>query len=321
MMKSNKGFTAIEVVIGIGLTALLGAVLMTTQIVISNDQNDLRKNLEDSIDTTLAERILFKDLNGIDPSYNNVNGLDDSGYKFFDFYPDVPANSLTNPLAREVNLSLSGKKEFTFIVQDLKAGPLMTYDPTAAYKIGSAPADFNKSASLTFQSLNQNNWITQQRPFFWEKGRLLLLDTPARIRPLNVAGYLDMNVPPRSPIFAGQVSGAALLMDSTVKGILNVGDPETGSSITNADTFLRRAPSVGGGQPVIRLRAVKLVKYYLEPMKTKTPVPAANLFKTVYENGKWSTPVLIADRVSLFTLRRDSVLKRMIYFNIKKIKV
>lgn len=322
MLKSGNGFTAIELVMGIGVVAILTTVIITTQLMVTKEQMSLQNKLEESIDTNLAERIVFRDLSNIDASYNNLKMKDDAGLGFFDFYPDVPASSLPSQLSRQVSLRLGGKTEFYLLVQDQNAGALMNYDPTAAYDIGPIPKDFNTSASLVFQGLNKNSWIERQRPEFWKKGRLLMLDTPARLRPLKVDGFVDMTIPPRSPVFVGSVNGVQLNIDGTVKAMLNLTDPETGDEITNADEFLRRAPSLGGGQPLIRLRAVRLIKYYLEKEnRSGRLVKAANLYKTVYENGEWSEPFLLADNVEEFQMRRDSVLKRMIYFKVKKLQV
>ncbi|WP_415063816.1 type II secretion system protein [Bdellovibrio sp.] len=322
MLKNNKGFTAIEVAVGIGLVAILTTVVLTTQLMISRDQIKLSQELENSIDTTLAERIIFTDLNNVDPAYNNMLVKDDSNLPFFDYYPDLPANSLSDKLDREVSLSLDKRLEFYILTQDMGAGPLMNYDPTAAYNIGPTPDDFNTSATLQFVSLNKSNWVSKQRPNFWTKGKALMLDTPARLRPLDSAGKVDMAVAPRSPIYIGSVNGVSLDTDSTIQGLVNVAHPQTGENITTADVFLRRVPSIGGGQSLVRLRAVRLIKYYLVSYQddrcAKTP---AYLYKSVYENGAWSEPFMMADKVAELRLRRDSVLKRMIYFKIKKVEM
>lgn len=321
ILANRRGVTAIELVVGIGIVAILTGIVITSQMMVTKEQVKMSNQLESSIDTTLAERMVFRDLNAVDPSYNNLLVKDDAGFGFFDYYPDVPAQSLTTPINREVTLKLGQRTEFYILVQDQNAGPLMNYDPPAAYNIGTAPADFNKSADLQFSSLNRNKWVSVQRPNFWVQGRLLMLDTPARVRPLNKTGMLDMSIAPRSPIFIGAVNGESLIMDGVVKGLINVAEPETGDEIANPDIFFRRLPAMGGGQPLVRLRAVKMIKYYLA--KYSDPKLAAslpNLYKAVYEDGKWSDPILLADKVESFNLRRDSVLKRIIYFKLKKAK-
>ncbi|ASD63540.1 hypothetical protein [Bdellovibrio bacteriovorus] len=316
---NNHGLTAVELVIGVGLVAILTSVVVTTQLTVTKDQVKMTKELEDSIDTKLAERILFSDFNNVDPSYNNLTVKDDSGKMFFDYYPDVPANAIKNGLERNATLSLTGRKEFVIMTQDPAAGGVLVYDPVFAYEVGPAPDDFNVAASLTFKGLNYNDKVASQRPAMWNTGRTVMLDTPARLRPL-VNGVANMQVAPRSPIYVGTVHGISTVSDSNISTYVNMNHPETGEHLASADLFLRRAPSIGGGQSLIRLRAVHLIKYYLEEMKeTGSTQRMARLYKVSYAEGRWGTPVLLADRVEKLSLRRDSILKRMIYFKVKKV--
>ncbi|MDG0816355.1 prepilin-type N-terminal cleavage/methylation domain-containing protein [Bdellovibrio svalbardensis] len=333
---NNRGFTAIEVMVGIGLMALVTAAIVSTQVVVSKDQNDLRVKLDQEIDQSLAERIIFSDFNGIEPSYNNIRIKDDNGLSFFDYYPDVPANMINGSLQRTVTVKGNTPVlEVSVVSQDLSLGSTMNYDPTAAYDIGPAPTDFNIAASLNFKSLNKNNWITSpqlgNRPGFWSDGVTLMLDTPAKLRPV-VNGKMDMSIPPRSPIFVGYVQGSALvsLGGTDVGSMFNLTNPETLAPIGSADEFLRNAPSIGGGQTLIRLKAIKVIKYYLEPQKSveadcqeagsSNKYYHSNLYKIVYRNGKYSGSQMLADKVCSFVMHRDSILKRLIYFKINKVK-
>lgn len=319
-LKNAKGFTIVELLVALGVASVAMGLVASTQISIIKDQIRMRKMLDANIDETLAERILFNDFNGLDPSYNNLTMLDDNGQSFFDFYPDIPSNSLQGATTRQVTLSLKAKTEFYILTQDRSAGNLLIYDPVMAYNVGEAPTDFNQAAALNFVSVNRNNWVSAQRPGFWITNRLLMLDTPARVR-IVTNGKTNLQIPPRSPIFVGTVSGANLLpLTGTIANSINNKIPDTGAVIDSADTLLRNVPSVGGGQSIVRLRAVKIIKYYLEKSIQTDGYknPPANLYRTIYENGKFSTPVLLADHVDSFTLRRDSVLKRMIYFKVNK---
>lgn len=318
-MLNNRGLTAVEMVIGVGLVAMLTTIVVTTQLMVTKEQVELTQDLEDSIDTKLAERVLFSDFNNVDPSYNNLKVIDDNGMKFFDYYPDMPGNAVKSRLDRNVTLSLKGRKEFVILVQDNTAGPMLVYDPVLAYHVGAAPDDFNVAASLEFKGLNYNNSVTSQRPAMWNAGRLVMLDTPARLRPVDANGNIDMQVAPRSPVYVGQVAGISTVADSNITSYVDTSHPETRSLISTADVFLRRAPSIGGGQALVRLRAVRLIKYYLVEAPTANGPALANLFKVSYQDGRWGEPSLMADRVQEVTLRRDSVLKRMIYFKVKKV--
>lgn len=321
-LRSNLGFTVVEVVIGVGLMAMLTLMVVTTQLLVSKQQIEITRKLDDSIDTNLAERIIFMDLNGIEPSYNNLTFEDDiaDGRGFFDYYPDVPSSILNSRETRELVLKLGGRTEFYALVNDSIVGSLMIYDPVAAYNVGAAPANYNLSATLGFSSLNKDGWVANQRPGFWTNGRLLMLDTPARLRPTNASGIVDLKVIPRSPVYVGVVQGQALNSVGSSFNFINTRHPETNAVISTADSFLRTAPSIGGGQPIVRMRAVRLVRYFIEAYADErikgTP---ARLYKSNYDNGKWTEPMLLVDSVQDVVFKRESVFKKMIHFKINKI--
>lgn len=327
----------VEVAVGIGLVAVVTVAVVATQLMVTRDQVQLRNQLDESIDETLAERIIFNDFSAIDPSYNNINVNDDAGLNFFDFYPDVPANSITGALGRTITLkgTTGATNSVMLVSQDLAAGATLIYDPTAAYEIGATPGDFNQAASLTFKSLNNNSWLTgvnmANRPGFWQNGVTLMLDTPAKIRPLLANGSLNMAVAPRSPTFVGIVQGDTINTIANVNelsGLFRTTQPDTGAQIPSADAFFRGAPSIGGGQTLTRVKAVKVTKYFMTEDKT---VPAdciegnktyyhSKFYKVVYRSNGFATPSMLANNVCSFVMYRDSVLKRMIYFKINKVQ-
>jgi hypothetical protein len=321
-MMNQKGMTIIDILIGVALMALLGGLISSTNLFVNKQFVNLKNDMDDSIDSNLAERMLFSDLAGLEPSFNNLKTVDDSGYGFFDYYPDVPANSVRTPLTREAVLSIPKQRlEFYVVIQDIKAGALLNYEPSSAYEIGDAPDDFNQAATLTFDSINKKNWVAVQRPNFWVDEKLLLVDTPARVRPVTSTGNINMSVLPRSPIFIGRVSGKDLAFDNHFKTYFNVNHPDSGAEINTLDKFFRDLPSVGGGQPLVRIRAVRLIRYYLEPYEDQRLVTKpSRLYKSEFVNGKFSDPFLMADKVDRLVFKRDSVLKRMMYFKLIKAK-
>ncbi len=322
-IKNEKGITLIEVLTALGLVALVMGLMAVVQLQIRKDQIRMTKSLESSIDENLAERIIFKDLNGIDPSFNNLTLKDDKGKLFFDYFPGTPSGALTGGIDREVSMNLDGIKEFFFLSQNSAAGSLMFYDPVMAYAVGPTPANFNSAASLEYVSVNKVNWIGIQRPLFWVSGNFLMFDTPAKIHGLTAGGDVNFQSAPRSPIFLGIVYGNDLFPIPTTSSlwplVINT-NPETGATIDSADTFLRNVPSVGGGQTLVRLRSVKVIKYELvadavvSGYKTKT----ASLFRSTYVNGAFINRFLLADKVDKFLLRRNSVLNRMVNFKVYK---
>ncbi|WP_413587405.1 hypothetical protein [Bdellovibrio sp. HCB274] len=330
MIRNQKGLTITELLIGIGLSAVVISVVVAVQVQMAKQQTELTRKLDDSIDQNLAERIIFKNLNGLEVSYNNITVLDDNGNNFYDFYPDLTENVLKIRPDREFTLNLgSGQSEFFVVTQDFGAGPLLNYDPVWAYDVGADPGDPNKPASLTFSPSKSRKWISNEanggRAGFWRDGNVLFFDTPSRIRPLK-DGDVDILTPPRSPFYLGTVSPQAgdNLQNITggVEKLFKMTQPFNGNPITSLDNFLRTLPTVGGGQTIVRARVVKIVKYYVEIDKKKKASDYETqplvLYAAEYRSGKWVTQTMLADGVEKMVLRRDSVMKRMIYFKIHK---
>ncbi len=331
MIKNQKGVTLIELAIGIALFAVVISIMITMQVKMSQQQMEMTKKLDDSIDQNLAERILFKDLNGIDISYNNLIVKDDFGNNFYDFYPDITENILKVRADRELVLKLDGAKSFFVFTQNAASGALLTYDPMWAYDVGDEPPDPNTPATLEFNPAKNRKWISNEnnggRPGFWRDGNILFYDTPSRIRPAN-SDVVDNTIPPRSPIYLGYVvegSDDLQKMTGEADGMFNLTQPGTGEEITSLDNFLRKVPSVGGGQTIVRARAARLVKYYIEPDTKKNAelydFPPFNFYMAEYRKGSFERPSLLADGVGKVLFRRDSVIKKMIYFKIQKAKL
>lgn len=321
-LKSKLGFTAVEVVLGLVIAALIWLALTSTLTIFRKEESNVRGGAENAIETAIVERVILADLNNIEVSFNNLKIEDDFKQEFFQFHSDVPRNVVVGSLNREITLNATSKRDFYFLIQDLTAGAMMIYDPAAAYIVGAAPDDFNEAANLSFAGINQDNWVGKIRPEFWRDGRLLMLDTSARVRTLSGDGGVDMAQVARSPIFIGAVQGETLEPESELSSSINSTHPESGQILNSADQFLRTVPSMGGGQPLVRLRAVKMVKYFLQESAQAAGQKSApmNLMRSVFENGKWGSAVLLATNVESFKIYRESILKKVIYFKIQNIE-
>lgn len=317
-MKNNKGTTLIETMIAVGLASVVVSVIFGAQLMISREKEKLSRQLDATVDTTIAERNILLDLRQVDPSYNNLILADDNGQQFFDYYPDIPENLLGNNIARTLTLDMNGITSVDFLIEDINAGPLLIYDPVAAYLVGPPPASFNQPASLTFVSLNNSNWVSANRPDFWVNNQLLLLDTTARVRP-TINNTVNLLTRPRSPIYIGKVNGQDLVNDTTVVPLINITDPLTGANITSVDTFLRNIPSTGGGIPLVRLRAVRLMRYFLQSNGLQGTSASIDLYRQSYVNNAFTTPHLIATKVKSIAFKRNSVTQKIIHLTIEKV--
>lgn len=323
-----------ELLIAMALAGFAALSLYAVQKYMNKEQKGMGDKIEGQTDTEIGRKIILQDLKSVDPSFSNLQLKDDNGRKFFDYYPDVPARTFGTNVSRKLTLSLGKVKEVIFVVLDTTAAsvPVVIYDPMAAYALGPTPKDVNVATPLLFRSLNNLNYLTAKsptgldRPGFWRNGQMLMLDTPALIRSSNT-GTIDMMKVPRSPIFAGVVTGAILAKSPVLDSVMDFHDPQdpyNNRTIDSADEFLRNPPSEGGGQPMIRLKALKILKYSLKPYgklkKGKTAAEnfqPARLFKQTYMNGRYSKEFGLADNVREVVFERDSICDKTVFFSIK----
>ncbi|HRO67356.1 MAG TPA: type II secretion system protein [Pseudobdellovibrionaceae bacterium] len=311
-MKNNRGFTLIESVIGIGLLAIVGLVTSAVMIQVGTSQSGLRRGIEENIDVSVAERVIVSDLRRIGPSYNHLQFLDARGKNFFDLDPEF----ISKGEGREVVLGPGGTGSIDFIQYDRTAGGSLVYDAAAAYAVGPAPADVNKAATLSFVSLNNHNWVKNQRPDLWREGQMLFLDTPARLRPLTAARTIDFNTPPKSPMFLGVVAGQDLKLPTGLKQILRTNHPTSKRSILDADAFLRNLPSVGGGLPLVRLSGVKWVRYGVE--RDPERKDSSRIVRYSSSGDRLGDPFVVATDVKSLRFFRKSVKDPLVYFQIER---
>lgn len=314
-IKNNKGLTLVEVSIAVGLSALALYMMSASQINLTKETKTLEAKIEDRTSQTIAERMLIYDLNNLDVIFNNITLKDDSGNEFFDYYSDIPSNLVPGTKTRKYTMNLgSGKKEIMFVTGDNSTGGSIVIDPVAAYDVGPTPADFNQAATLTFVSLNKDNIIKKSRPNLWRDGQIILLDTPAKLRPVAADGSIDLGIPGRSSSFAGVVSGQNVLQNSFILSLFKSNHPETGQALNTADLFLRTLGSMGGGLPLTRLHGVKVVKYYIEKMDKVDDPTQFRLMRTVYSNGKFGEPFMVLDGLTSIEFSRASVTQKLIAF-------
>jgi len=288
-------------------------------------QNLLGKKIEGFTDTEIGKRVILQDLKSIDPSFSNLLITDDSGKRFFDFYPDLSVERLGTSASRKLTLDFEkGKRSVEFLTLDGTAGdvPVILYDPIAAYNEGTPSSNLNIPTTLTFVSLNRGNYISSQlgRPKFWRNGQVIMVDTPALLRSTSTS-VVDMLKVPRSPIYVGIVQGSSLVKITPFNSLVDYRDPldpYNTNQINSVDELLRRAPGVGGGQPTIRLKALKLTKYSLDPYAKKTKgKQLGRLVKQVLKDGRYSTTKFgLADNVTKVEFERQSVTEKSIYFKI-----
>ncbi|WP_373997892.1 Tfp pilus assembly protein FimT/FimU [Bdellovibrio bacteriovorus] len=313
MKLNQKGFSLAEMVVGVALLGIMGMVAASFFVFTAKTKDQITNEIEDKVDNIIAERMILKDLKYSEPSFNNVLIPDDTGFRFFDYVSDSGGDQEFDA-PRKLTLEFGRRNEFVFMTSNDKLGTMM-YTPALAYDLGALPSSANQEAALIFRSLNKGNEVLKSNPGFWQVGTILMLDSPAAVREMTATGP-NYNVPARSPIFVGIVNapGESRLTPFNLTGFLNKTHPlYPNETINDEDKFLRDIPPMGGAAPLVRLKAVNIIKYYLErDPKTKT----VNLLRSVYMNNTFSKGQLFAADVTRVVFSRNNARDSLIYYQI-----
>lgn len=319
MKFNNKGFSLAEILVGVGLLGILGLVTASFFVFAKKNTVEIENIIEDQVDNIIAERMLLKDLKNADPSFNNILTADDNSRRFFDFELDATEKSIDSS-PRKITLKQGGRTQFVFISRT-NLSTLM-YTPAVAYKIGATPASPNVAASLTFVSLNKDDAVSGYKGVasdppgkWWTPGMVLMLDTPAMVRQMTATGP-NYSRPARSPIYLGvvQSGGPSRLRGVNLSNFLDRTNPMyPNETIDDEDSFLREVPPMGGAAPLVRLKPVNIIMYYLaNDPKTKN----LGLWRSVYDGSKFASGQLIATGVKEVVFSRKDPHDSLIYFSI-----
>ncbi len=318
----QAGITLVEVLMGTLVMAIF-IMGLTSLLTFTADQNKkIITKVDQELDSIIGERFLFADLRNATPSLNNITTRDDANLEFFDYIPDVAANAILTSTTRTLTLSADRPRSLVVISMDLTVAPPMIYDPTAAYRFSPAPANFDTAGAFQFVSVNQNNYVNNaQRTLvktgqtdFWSDGRVMMMDTPARIRPVLANGFINMNTPPRSSIFLGRVSGAALLPIRVPEIKRRHPRYPTVTEVATADYFLRTIPPVSGAAPVVRMTNVKIIRYSVSPSVGKPG--RVDIFREIHNGTAFAGRQSFATGLLKVMFMRESIFHPLISFKL-----
>lgn len=309
----SHGFSLIELMIGMGLFAVLSLLIATYLVAVKRTETTTVAGLQSAIDKTLLERQLFYDVQHGAVSLNALSVRDDREKNFFDYAPDVPAiNFASDEGKRRITLR-NEQGVFYLLVTDQQRGPATLFDPVAAYSVGPRPADFSSTGALSFVSLNKDDYISSRRPSVWKNGSLVFLNTPALIRPMS-GSSVSMMTPPRSPVFLGEINGPAAKPIDLPGLVQNTHPAQPSVVIDSADVFLRTVPPIGGAAPVIWLRPVSLLKFDVAPLGDGKRTA---LRRAAWRNGAFTAPDIIAVGVKSVTFERTDITLPSIVFSVE----
>ncbi|XGC79881.1 Tfp pilus assembly protein FimT/FimU [Bdellovibrio bacteriovorus] len=320
-MRNQKGFTLAEMVVGIALLGIMGMVAASFFVFTAKTKNEIVNDIEDSVDSILAERMLLKDLKNSEPSFNNLLLVDDNGNRFFDYVSDRTDQSVDNS-PRTLTLAPGGKNEFIFISTSDKLGPAIMYTPAMAYDVGAPSPNPMIASPLNFRSLNKGGALNVSDPDdpskkLWTPGRVLMLDSPAQVREMTATGP-NYNRPARSPIFIGTVvsEGETRLNPVDLGNMLDRTNPMyPNETITDEDKFLRDLPPMGGAAPIVRLKPIVIIKYYLSKDNTGKKI---NLMRSTFDGQRFGDGQLFASDIEKVVFSRKDAHDSLIYYMIAR---
>lgn len=385
----QQGFSLLEVLMSIGLAGLVTMALYTLWVGSNQQITNMEKEIENYTDLESGQRIMLRDLKNVDPTFGAISLKDDNGHPMFEYYPDVPEDTLKKkygaeakcpaayPLCRVYTLRAKGNAEIVFLMHDPTAHeiPSLVYDPTWAHQQAQNPTSKYLDGTLTFLHVNQKSpggpiiighygspgegyrGHQQSGPpskrvdthtGYWKKDALLMFDTPTTYRSESMINPEDE--PPRPAFFVGQVTTTEarapfIALDPSKvftyafdgvnivqSNLLDRRHPVSHSlTIDSVENFFRWIPPSGGGQPLIRLRPVRLVKYTVELMyptispTTKDPEEIKKkdllrVWRHIYTNG-WDrrrNRFIVAENVRSIQFRRNSITEKAIIFNVSR---
>lgn len=305
-LMNTNGFSLVEMMVGVAISSAF--VLMAASIVkdISTLTNKDKNQLSSETDISFAMGYLSRVFRDAGPSFNNIKGnLDINGKELFDQISDTSTVGWSEKdVTRTLTLSpLLNRFEVSFLVNDSSQVDQVFYDPVKAYSVGGPVESMEASSTLTYLSLNNANIIGKYAPNVWKQGNLLMLRTPIPLRFVAANGAVVMSTPPREHTFLGVVNGDELKLDA-FGGHTYGTHPVNNRSVPTADNFLRTIPTVGGASPIVEVFAVKGVKLEL---KKNATLDQYDLYSSVYSNGAFINPFLIAPKVKSVTFKREFV--------------
>lgn len=322
-LRKQSGLSLIELLMGVMVLSIFILGLMSLLTFTAAQNNQIVSKVNEEVDAIIGERVIFSDLRTASLSLNNISINDDAGREFFSYIPDVASNSIpADQAVRQLTLSAATNRELVIITLNTLEAPPFMYDPLAAFQFTAPPANMSAAGGRNFVSLNQNEYVNnsqrlmQKNPDtnFWRNGQILMLDTPARIRPVLAGPTIDMNTPPRSSIFIGRVSGSQL--EPIVVPVIKRSHPRYASptNIPSAEYFLETVPSIGGSAPVIRMSAIKIVRYTVAPSVRDSQ--KVDLFREVHNGTAFAGRQAFANELLRVEFRRESIFNPLISYRL-----
>jgi prepilin-type N-terminal cleavage/methylation domain-containing protein len=318
-MKSQRGFTVLEMMISVGILGLVVVNALGIYISLSRIYEAQRERLDGRIEQSVSFRFISQDLVNASPSLNNINLVDDNGLGFFDYLPDYPAALLTNAQrTRRIVMSDFTQNplvvtpgaitEIIFATIDVKRMPIIRYDPSRAYQ-SADNSDPDLDGTFTYSGVNNGNAVTGQNAVMWVAGEMAQLYVPSNLRPVGAPA----NSMPRFPSFFCTINGTDCNITNP-GGVFRFANPLNGNNIGSADEFFRGAPPVAGGTAVVFAAPIRVYRY----RRVAGVAPNTyNLARDEWKNGAWQPTPNVANEVRRIIFARPNITVPLITFQVE----
>lgn len=279
-LRSQSGFTMVEVLIASAIAVILALGLAGMYLQLSMTAERMAEDLERASGELVGTRQIWIDVRDAGLSLNTLTVEADApaGANFFDTLPDVLCTGGAAGCRRTFTLDFAGAaldppKAIPLLLQaKMVLAPSTPIRPPLVYDFGNVPPLPNATVNGTvaFSEAKFKTVITGLDPnngtalAWWKDGRVLQLYSPVQMRPNPGLAIANMQVPPRVVSFVGQINGNRLERVPAAELPVTGTSPLNGQPITNVDEFFRNLPPVGGANAFAMIRPAMIVRYKLE---------------------------------------------------------
>lgn len=328
MIRNQKGFTIVEVLVAVGLAAviLLGNTMFLNDFM--RRMSAYEKESGDESDLAVLNTMALNILKKSSLSFNRLSLMDDNNVNFFDYYPDMPLSSFAT---EERRYTLNGASKFFYILSsDEGKNGSTVYDPVHSYTVASAASDVLSDGTVAYRGINSVPDIysasgtkatlkamTQIFGARWANGKLFVITCPTYLRPVSGA-TVNLSVAPRMPTFVGKVVSDDLAPLSVAESLvpLNNTHPLTSAAYVSVDQFFRTLPTVGGAAPFVKIEPASIGRFELR--SSATAAGFFDLYLKTWTASGYGDEILVALKVKTVTFKRRSITLPLISMEIQK---
>lgn len=360
MIKNNRGFSLLEIVIALALTGFLGMVGFNLYQFSTKETAVISEDIMVTIARFGASRILTRDLSGAEPSFNYINIDDDSGLPFFTLAKNEYCRQ--EKCSRKLTLELKeGQKKSNsiyFIVKKSvgKETQKLSISPRHVFKTNNTFGGINWRHNSDEYSISKSK--VPDSP--WEPNRIVMLSSeieffdcnssvlkmnhtgPCQIscsisgscnyavkRPLKMLGVVAPD--PSADMNYVAIEGNPNLLATKYnicrpdKNLNCIGKIDILSGVHSTKTFYEKLPYIPGTDPRTVISPVEIVEYYLERPSHESDDHLIELKRTTASfNGsslKFGKSLTLMSGIKSIVFTRSNVSAPVIEYKLRKVRM